>query len=109
MTEQGEYALLKIKKEFRDKKYSSHTYVAVSLKLSTSKAPRYQTRGQRQREGVQLIEHLFMQKRRIRTGIMFTQATDEAIEYLFRMAPTTRVTRQQASAALEEAAKSKKK
>jgi hypothetical protein len=32
VTDQGEYALLKIKKDLRDPKYSSHSYVAVNLK-----------------------------------------------------------------------------
>jgi hypothetical protein len=32
VTEQGEYALLKIKKDLRESKYASHAYVAVSLK-----------------------------------------------------------------------------
>jgi hypothetical protein len=32
VTDQGEYALLKIKKDLRESKYSSHSYVAVNLK-----------------------------------------------------------------------------
>ena len=34
VTDQGEYALLKIKKDLRDSKYSSHSYVAVNIKTS---------------------------------------------------------------------------
>jgi hypothetical protein len=33
VSDMGEYALLKIKKDFREAKYSNHSYVAVCLKL----------------------------------------------------------------------------
>lgn len=75
LSDMGEYALLKIKKEVREAKYSSHSYVAVCLKLKPKT-----TQLQRQKEGVQMIQHLLLtKKRRIRTGVMFTQATQEAI------------------------------
>jgi len=32
ISDQGEYALLKVKKDLRESKYSSHSYVAVALK-----------------------------------------------------------------------------
>jgi len=43
-----------------------------------------------------MIEHLLLtKKRRIRTGVMFTQAAQEAIEYIIKNQPTCRVTRNQ--------------
>jgi hypothetical protein len=34
ISDQGEYALLKVKKDLRVSKYSSHSYVAVALKIT---------------------------------------------------------------------------
>lgn len=34
LSDQGEYALLKVKKDLRESKYSSHSYVAVALKIT---------------------------------------------------------------------------
>jgi hypothetical protein len=52
-----------------------------------------------------MIEHLLLtKKRRIRTGVMFTLATQEAIEYIDKNKPTARVTRNQ-SALMEAAQK----
>jgi len=31
ISDQGEYALLKVKKDLRESKYSSHSYIAVAL------------------------------------------------------------------------------
>jgi len=45
-----------------------------------------------------MIEHLLLtKKRRIRTGVMFTNATQEAIDYIVKNQPTCRVTRNQAA------------
>ena len=50
-----------------------------------------------------MIEHLLLtKKRRIRTGVMFTQATQEAIDFIEKNQPTCRVTR--GKTALMEAA-----
>lgn len=45
-----------------------------------------------------MIEHLLLtKKRRIRTGVMFTQATQEAIDFIIKNQPTCRITRNQAA------------
>ena len=65
--------------------------MAVALKINKKLSP-----SQRQKEGVQMIEHLLLtKKRRIRTGVMFTQANQEAIDYIIKNQPTCRVTRNQ--------------
>jgi hypothetical protein len=34
VSDQGEYALIKVKKDLRSTKYSSHSYLAVALKIN---------------------------------------------------------------------------
>jgi TATA-box binding protein (TBP) (component of TFIID and TFIIIB) len=47
VSDQQEYALLKVKKDLRETKYSSHSYLAVALKVNNRL-----TYLQRQREGI---------------------------------------------------------
>jgi TATA-box binding protein (TBP) (component of TFIID and TFIIIB) len=47
VSDQQEYALLKVKKDLRETKYSSHSYLAVALKVN-----KRLTHLQRQREGI---------------------------------------------------------
>lgn len=75
VSEGGDYALLKVKKDKRDK-YSGHAYVGVPLsRVSTS----VRGRNRQQAMEVEMMEHLFKAKRRIRSGVMFTEAANDAI------------------------------
>jgi hypothetical protein len=81
-----EYALLKVRKEQREK-YAGHAYVGVPLARVSKRGRTHQ-----QTLEVQMMEHLFKTRRRIRSGVMFTEAAPETIEYI-KHAYTVRVTR----------------
>ena len=84
VSQQGDYALLKVKREKRDLKYSGHHYVAVSLlkNLTTKASKTLIQEGQWMRE---VLEHLLRVKKRLKSGgVMFTAASKDTITHIQR-------------------------
>jgi hypothetical protein len=93
VSEGGDYALIKLRKDCREK-FSNHAYVGVSLaRISTSR----RGRTKQQASELQMMEHLLKNKKRIRTGVMFTEAAPDTIEHI-KNTYSVRVTRAAAAA-----------